>query len=133
MKKASILRYHRSDDVTLGVLKIEGIDHKPLYTLENPWKNNKQNISCIPASLYVCSPYSSLSYKDVYEVKNVAGRTHILFHAGNYTRDTEGCILLGLSVNPTSSEIMVAHSRKAMDLLRSLIKTEDFLINIENK
>ena len=62
-------------------------------TLEDPWLHNQQNVSCIPAGDYKCLPVKSPRFGSTWEITNVVDRTHILFHAGNTTDDTSGCVL----------------------------------------
>lgn len=78
---------------TRGVLRID----KELFcvTLELPWKMNQRDISCIPTGTYEVEYVNSLHFGLSYEVKDVPGRSNILFHRGNTVRDTNGCILLG--------------------------------------
>jgi hypothetical protein len=54
------------------------------------------SISCIPAGIYISSRVDSPRFGKTFEVKDVEGghRTHILFHKGNATKDTLGCLLL---------------------------------------
>jgi hypothetical protein len=53
-----------------------------------------------------------------FEVTNVPGHTNILFHQGNFNKDSEGCILLGtLRVNDT-----IIHSA---DAFKSFMNLED--------
>lgn len=130
MKELILSRYYQDDHVTLGMIHILGIKHKPIFTLENPWKGNQTNISCIPAGIYDCEPFSGTKYKDVYVVNNVPGRSHILFHTGNFESQTRGCILPGLGVDPSKPEPMVTHSASAMHYLRSLISKESFMLEI---
>ena len=126
--KIILTRYYSDEKITLGLLKIEDSFHKPIYTLENPWKDNAKNISCIPEGEYICVPYSSAKYADTWEVTKVPNRTYILFHSGNYVTDTQGCILPGLTVGP----LMVGDSRKAMDLLREYICKNNFILEVKN-
>jgi hypothetical protein len=63
-------------------------------TLEPPDYNNARNISSIPTGRYLCQRYKSQKY-DTYEITQVPGRDHILFHAGNTIEDTAGCPILG--------------------------------------
>ena len=65
-------------------------------TLEPPDELNETDISSIPAGQYMCYRYSSDRYPDTFQVMNVPNRYKILFHAGNFNEDTEGCILLGV-------------------------------------
>lgn len=123
-----LYRYY-SVECTLGILKIEGVHHDPIYTLENPWKDNAAYISCIPTGTYECLPYSSDKYPDVWELQNVIGRSKILIHAGNYERNTQGCILVGME-SCDNGEKMVAKSRKALNFLRDCLDFQPFILTI---
>jgi len=81
-----------------------------LATLENTWLNNEPFISCIPAGSKICKRVDSPRYGNTFEVTDVEGRTHILFHWGNYEKNTLGCILLGMEQAP--EEDMIKTSRK---------------------
>lgn len=65
------------------------------YTLELPWKDNSNNISCIPTGTYK----GILRYdkKDGWRIQldNVPNRTGVQIHMGNYTTQIEGCVLVG--------------------------------------
>jgi len=126
----SITRGYSSNNVTIGILQIKGIDHDPIYTLENPWKFNRPSISCIPIGEYECEPFSGAKYKAVYQVKDVKNRTYILIHSGNLPKDTSGCILLGLSAGRIGSEAAVLESRKAVEYFKGLIGKRDFTLHI---
>ena len=78
---------------TFGVLLDN--DEPFCLTLEDPWKNNEPNVSCIPDGMYNCERAKSPKFGDTFEVTRVTGRTHILFHRGNTQDDTHGCILVG--------------------------------------
>ena len=56
---------------------------------------------------------------------NVPDRDGILIHAGNYPKNTTGCILLGQSIN---NEGDLVNSRKAIDEFMELIKADDEII-----
>lgn len=85
---------------TLGILKID----KRIFcgTLEPADRLNQVSKSSIPAQQYTCRRYSSEKYPETFEVSNVPGRSHILFHPGNFVEDTAGCILLGRHTNKLS-------------------------------
>ncbi|MBT3642447.1 hypothetical protein HN604_02970 [archaeon] len=74
---------------------IDDADTHLAYTLELPWKNNNRNISSIPEGTYEVSKRKSPKFKTHFKVADVKGRSDILIHAGNYPRDTAGCILVG--------------------------------------
>ena len=78
---------------TFGVLIIDGTVF--CCTLEPPDQLNQTSISSIPAQQYICERYKSTNHPNTFQVMNVPGRTKILFHAGNFLNNTEGCILLG--------------------------------------
>ncbi len=97
---------------TFGVLL--GEDGYPVcVTLENPWKENKPAISCIPAGSYQVMPVNSPKFGPTWEVIDVEGRTHILFHKGNTHMDTHGCILVGTRYGQLSGIPAVLESNAA--------------------
>lgn len=82
-------------DCTIGRLVIGDFQ---CFTLELPNKNNEENISCIPAGEYGYFRRISPNNGEVLQLQNVPNRTLVQVHAGNYTRQIEGCILVGDSV-----------------------------------
>jgi hypothetical protein len=91
-----LTRVQSLDTATYGVLHLAG--QAPFaVTLELPWEQNARRISKIPAGSYRCARVQSPKFGDTFEVTDVEGRSHILFHWGNYVKDTEGCILIGTS------------------------------------
>lgn len=111
---------------TTGLAGTPGILHcvngAILYTLELPWRENKRRASCIPAGLYEYNflpQTSSRKYKNVFYLQDVANRTGILMHNGNYLSHTKGCILIGTQTGIVDTEHAVWSSRKGMEKLRS--------------
>lgn len=114
-----LVRVKHTDKSTLGMLFIGG--SFIAYTLENPWLDNKRRVSCIPIGTYEVgfrttggkhNQYAARYGKKHYgmlEVKDVPNRTFILFHVGNWAKDTHGCILLGTRAGVN----MIGSSRKA--------------------
>jgi len=131
MQTVTLTRAYKTGDVTLGMLQIKDLDHDPIYTLENPWLGNQDWISCIPTGTYECVPYSSEKYPDVYKVVFVKDRDDILFHWGNYERNTAGCILLGLGSMPMKDEPAIQRSKDAVKYFRSLMGDERFILVIK--
>ena len=64
-------------------------------TLELPFLQNKKGESSIPAGKYQIEKRQSDRFGSHFHVKDVAGRSMILIHLGNYHRNTSGCILVG--------------------------------------
>lgn len=96
--------------VTLGVLTCKGTT---LVTLERGWHGNRPFESCIPEGRYACSRVISPRFGPTWRVDRVPGREDILFHAGNYPKDTDGCILLGQMLS--EQEYSILQSRKAVE------------------
>jgi hypothetical protein len=86
-----------TDEQVSGYLTICDGDVKifECVTLEPPYKDNQRNISCIPLGDYIVKPHVSPTFGKCFEIKDVSNRTHILIHAGNYNKDTKGCVLVG--------------------------------------
>jgi hypothetical protein len=89
------------------------------YTLERPWLENVSDISCIPVGTYKCTLDNNKKLGDVYRVENVADRSGILIHVGNYVTDSHGCILVGLGRDLDKK--MLINSRAAMKKLIDLM------------
>ena len=111
-----------------------------LQTAELPWRDNAPSFSCIPAGRYLCRPYSSLRFPDVYEVTNVPGRAAILIHTGNHAgdrekglrSDVEGCILVGMRRGILDGQEAVLNSRAAMQTLRAAVGGDAFELVIND-
>lgn len=101
-----IRREIQTPEYTEGYIYVDGVEIG--QTLELPWRNNKTDISCIPA----CTDAYRLvkrewgkfarAYKKRWghdgslQIKVVAGRKVILIHTGTATEHTLGCVLVGL-------------------------------------
>lgn len=91
-------RTQYGENGTRGVLSLPGEDTPLLHTLELPWRDNKQSVSCIPEGEYkvVQNRYYNGGYESV-EITPVPNRTEIQVHIGNTIRDIDGCIVVGLN------------------------------------
>lgn len=56
-----------------------------------------------------------------FEVTGVIGHTNILFHWGNYNKDSEGCILVGKQMLGSSKEEMITNSRETFAKFMELV------------
>lgn len=131
MIKINLARNISDERVTLGQLFIDdGAGPEPwLVTLENRWADNRPNVSCIPAGTYICRRIVSPKYGVTFEVTDVQGRTHILFHWGNYPDDTLGCILLGITSDPAMPAVW--HSKNAFaEFMQRLDGVDEFELEI---
>lgn len=88
-----------SDDgkVTLGDVMVTN-DGKEFEckSLELPWKQNMENISCIPPNIYRCKKIKSPSLGDCFEITGVPYRTYVRGHKANFTRQILGCVAFGM-------------------------------------
>ena len=93
MQKFRIKRKICSTQATLGVW-YDSYGNKICRTLENPWRANLQDVSCIPEGTYnvVRDDVGKFKY---FRILGVPNRTLIEIHNGNYEKDTRGCILVG--------------------------------------
>jgi hypothetical protein len=90
--------YFSEDVQVIGNLTVHEPDGDIIFdcnTLMLGWHNNQRRISHIPEGVYEVVRHQSPRFGDCFLVKDVPGRDHILFHKGNYHRDTLGCILVG--------------------------------------
>lgn len=124
---------------THGFLKFEepfrGI--AGLWTIEQPWKNNRRYASCFPGGFYALQKYSSAKYPDTWAFvgetvapheENDVERFACVFHVANYVSDVQGCVGVGMQAGSLSNsagvmEMAVLGSGDAMGILRDLLKS----------
>ena len=118
-----IIRLDEGPFGTFGILKVQ--KRVTMFTLEpNDWENIT-NVSSIPAQQYTCKRYLSQRFGETFIVHEVPNRTGVLFHWGNWKRNTEGCILLGLGVLRDRSGI--SKSKEAFRLFMSMFAGHNLL------
>lgn len=106
----NLTRKPSSNGCTFGILTVDG--QNPCYTLERPEVQ-------IPTGTYsVEITYSPRFSRPLPLLDAVPGRTDIRIHAGNWPRDTEGCILVGLGLGDN----MITQSIAALDPLVTQIQ-----------
>ncbi|OHX68043.1 DUF5675 family protein [Flammeovirga pacifica] len=102
--KAILTRNNYHPLQTTGSFQLLDDDQNEIFccdTLELPWKENKNRISCIPTGNYKATfrtvgAYANRAFHiQEQDGKEVNGRSHILIHSGNFFTDTKGCVLLG--------------------------------------
>lgn len=119
---------------TLGRLVI--FDGKEILlkvlTLELPDLGNQKNISCIPEGKYEVHRIYSPKFGNCFHLQDVPGRSAILIHRGNYTKDTMGCILVGLNHIDIDNDGLkdVSDSTAAMNKLLTIITDNEFELHV---
>lgn len=131
-----LFRLQRSDQGTEGLLVYGEFQCK---TLELPWRENKKQISCIPAGEYNVEVRLSNKYGRIYWVRNVPNRTYILIHSGNFAGDISkgykshvmGCILLGKTMGYLGGQRAVLNSRITVRAFMEEMEYEPFKLRIQ--
>ena len=107
-----------------------GLDDK--MTEEEILKKKVKGETAIPTGIYpVYLTYSPKYKKQMPLIDNVKGYSGIRIHSGNTSKDTEGCLIVGLNTKVG----MVTQSRKYYNLLyKELVKTNSkIIIDIQRK
>jgi len=127
----NIYRNMETNSSTLGTMSVTNTANNnllDLYTLELPNMNNAKDISRILQGDYSAGLEYSDKYKSmVLRLEDKNGRSDILIHPGNYSKDTHGCILPG----ETQSLNYVGQSKSAMGKIVSYIQ-DIFSIDRQN-
>lgn len=100
----TIERKVSSANCTMGYLIANG--QVICYTLELPWKDNKNDISCIPAGTYNGILRYDKTDKWRIQLEKVPNRTGVQIHMGNFTTQIEGCILVGTDAKVDNCSVL---------------------------
>ena len=120
---------------TLGTLEIFEND-KSIFTcktLELPWLNNAPRKSCIPTGTYYVHRNNIPKFGKHLYFTSVPERNGILVHAGNYTSQILGCILVGSSFADLNHDntMDIINSRITIDKIYDLLPNENITLNIQ--
>jgi hypothetical protein len=129
MLAVTLRRFALAPDGAFGILTLPS--GRELWTAERPWRDNQPRVSCIPPGRYQCGPrrYFRGGY-DAIEVRDVPGRSDILFHRGNRPRDVQGCIVVGVRRGCVAGEWGVLGSSEAFDQLMAEVGGETFELTV---
>ena len=122
------LKTFGTNSCTLGKLYFD--DEFICNTIEREWLDNKVNISCIPSGHYKCSITNSPRFGLTYQVNDVDGRTHILFHKANRASELQGCIAPVKDFGIINNEWAGFNSRKAYSRFMIAANGKDFDLEI---
>jgi len=133
----NLVRLRKSDHGTEGLLFFRQFS---CFSMELPWRDNRKNISCIPAGIYTVQLRVSPRYGRVYWVIEVPDRSYILIHSGNWGGDvskglkthTNGCILLGKYRGYLQGQRAVLCSRPTITRFLNLMQSKHFRLNVLN-
>ena len=127
-----LLRVSSSENGTFGALYVPGIDG-PLFTVELPWKANREDVSCIPLGTYQCErTWSPRLKKKLYLIRDVPGRSGIRFHVANWPSELLGCIAPGRKiVHWPKRGWGVSNSTSALGELTAALAGRPFSLDIQ--
>jgi len=130
-----LVRHAYLPSCTLGWLHLGG--GEKLATIERPWQPGDHpgglpSESCVPEGLYLLGRHSSDKFPDVFALTAPDlgvwyqpadrpegwGRYGILIHLGNFVRNVQGCIAVGMSHTIITGQQAVDKSQAAMAILR---------------
>lgn len=121
------------DDGIFGVLHLS--PNIALYTLEHSY----HLLSKVPEGTYLCNrgihilKHGSI---ETFEIMKVPNHTGILFHPGNTTHDSDGCILLGSNVFPSGDRMsidQISGSQRAFSTFMNYLEDVNrFTLLVEN-
>lgn len=120
-----------TDDSTIGRLYINGVFH--CYTLEDKVRDVKiKNITAIPKGKYeVILNFSDRFQQVMPLLLKVSNYEGVRIHWGNYSKDTDGCILVGSSKAVNMIGNSVTQYKKLMIELKKASKGEKIWLTIE--
>ena len=117
------------DDCTIGRLQVEDLN---FFTLELPDLDNQVNISCIPEGIYTGRIIISPSLGQFIDILDVKGRTFIRMHAGNFTSQILGCVLVGDGLKYLNDDNIpdITNSKKSLNKIMCRMGLNKFEIEI---
>jgi len=132
MMEFILTRFAYSDEMgTFG--KLEGPNFS-CYTVEDPWKNNEPNKSCIPEGVYQAKRTSRPKHGNTFVLINEAlkiaefpklgMRYSCLIHTANTILDVEGCLGLGERLGCLGSLWAVLDSTTAVKRFMQMMDAE---------
>jgi hypothetical protein len=126
--RLSLERFCYSPTGVFGSMMVDGA---MLWTVERPWLDNARWISCIPAGTYRCGPrrYFRGGY-DAIEVRDVPGRSFILFHKANLPEQLGGCIAPASRLGCLRGQWAGLGSGAAFELLMDVVGGREWELHI---
>lgn len=124
----------------VGVFGQLDIGVQKYFTVEQPWRDNKPFVSCIPAGEYIFIPHSSPRYGETYALigdtvsqyqDDNHARYACLIHAANWPEDVQGCIGVGDSLTYINGKLGVTNSRNSVENLKRYLKINTDYLQIQ--
>ena len=130
MKTFNLRRIDHCKDGIFGELTMEDDKRVFFLTLEHAYPDDDKFKPKVPKGEYICKrgthKLSDLVPFETFEIQKVPGCWGILFHVGNYNRDSSGCILIGKGRGFTQARgKMIVDSRRGFKEFMELLSGED--------
>lgn len=138
MTKLILERMETSEQGTFGKISVGGVS---FFTGELPWRENKNDLSCIPEGAYLCKWTLSPRFKRfTYELVKVPKRIAIRAHSANfcgakdkgYKFQLNGCIALGEKLGFMDGQKALLLSAPAVRRFEKIMNKEPFMLEIRN-
>ena len=116
---------------TIGMLlepvPVDGLKRldRHFIIIEPPWKQNQENVSCIPEGTYNIAWRTFPSHGRRLWVRDTSPRTDVMLHAGNFQKDTLGCLLPNLRFGIANNQPRGYESQKALSLIEATVGPEE--------
>ena len=135
MKLMTLVRFRHTDESTIGSLRLWEGTTFTCFTLEDTVREPGVKVkgkTAIPAGEYqVIVNFSDRFQRPMPLLLNVQNFEGVRIHKGNVASQTEGCILLGMSL---AGENRIGESKKAFDaffpILQAALETDKVFIRI---
>lgn len=101
MPNLTLVRDDFRPTATFGAFFTE-LDERLLETVERERDHNRASTAtrpgaCVPAGRYRCKRVNSPSQGNCFQLCDVPGRSYILIHSANWSKQLRGCIAPGLT------------------------------------
>ena len=131
MMSIAVIRVRRETDATIGHLFIDGVF--TCFTLEDLEREEKiPEKTAIPGGKYrVKMDWSDHFQKVMPHVMDVPGFEGVRIHSGNTAKDTEGCILVGLTaIGNQIGQSRLAFEKVFKEIVSALTNKEEVWLEI---
>lgn len=138
MRLVTLIRHETSEQGTFGRIDLpEG----SFFTGELPWRDNRNDFSCIPTGSYISRvTFSPAFHRGLYLVAPVETRSGIRIHPANFMGDKlfgfhcqlNGCIALGEKIGWMDGQKSVLLSAPAVRKFQSIMKNQPFKLEVKN-
>lgn len=107
----------RSDGIFGEILDSSG--NHICHSLEHAYPVGTDFVSIIPCGIYLCvrgvhKLEDGIAF-ETFQIIGVSGHSGLLFHKGNFNRDSKGCVLVGESVAPYGVDQIIINSEKTFE------------------